>query len=267
MAANLREVKLHHKRKLNELEDITNSTVDSIKGKPQKQCSKKQRVTFAVYDDHGKPRLLPPSPPRHHGDPPSPRLAQQQRSPSPTSPAKSKNSADTIKPQNRSDPYYQSSPLLTPKDEEDDEEDDPILLNSQVTPPTSSPINEPNEIEIKTSHTNLTTNTDYIALTSSLRLANNNRTKIQEEIVQLSSLLKFHSQNNNKDEIISFFMKLINNDLKLPQQHKILKAPVIDWSKYHPSLGLATKDFEKHLAQEKNSTMFKSLELFKKSTE
>lgn len=256
MAASLREVKLHHKRKLNKLEDITNNTVDSIKAKAQQLCPKKHRVTFAVYDDN--PRLLPPSPPRHHRDPPSPRFPQQQRSPSPTSPAKSKTkSAIDL---GGTDPYYQSSPLLTPQDDDDDDDDvnDPIVPN--VTPPTSSPINDTNEHD----PTNLSTNADYIALTSSLRLATSSKRKIESEIVQLSSLLKFHSQNNNKDEIISFFMKLINNDLNLPQQHKIMKAPIIDWSKYHPSLGSATKDFEKHLAQEKNTTtMYKSHQLFR----
>lgn len=179
MAASLSDVKVHtSKRKLNELDDITNTNYEK------------------------KPKKL---------------HTIQQRSPSPV------DMAASGKPRNKSvsfellnNKHYESSPLLTPKDDDDDDE---IMAGDS------------NFINCNDYYQNLNLNPDYLSLTSSLRLLESNKLKILNDINQLSNILKLINY-NDKSVIVKFFINLINNDLNLPKQHRILTAPVINWSKY-----------------------------------
>lgn len=144
----------------------------------------------------------------------------QQRSPSPidlSTNGKPRNKSVSFELQNNK--QYENSPLLTPKDDDDD--DDELISG-----------NEGNFINSNDYYQNLNLNPDYISLTSSLRLLESSKLKILHDINQLSNILKIINY-NDKSLIIKFFVDLINNDLNLPNQHKILTAPVVDWSKYN----------------------------------
>lgn len=105
----------------------------------------------------------------------------------------------------------------------------------------------------------LITNADYIALTSSLRLLNNNKSKIEQEILQLSKLLSSFENIQNNDEVVKFFEKLIKNELNLPKQNKILKSPIINWSKYNLEVENNGNKFNKNY---NDKPLFKTLNLF-----
>ncbi|ODV78541.1 uncharacterized protein CANTADRAFT_6906 [Suhomyces tanzawaensis NRRL Y-17324] len=279
MAANLRDVKFHQKRKHDE---VDKKDPASILAKDRAH-HKKLKVTFkglsnTVYvSPADEPRLghhlhrvtAPLSPPH------------QQRSPSPTEMSPQH---EHLHPLLHHLQHYEgpveNSPLLTPKDEDDDDDDEhaypkndpspsPGTSTACTTPPASSPINDTSNNDEKSSntshHANLDTNTDYISLTSSLRLLNSNKEKITGEMAQLAQLQEFHMKNNDKTEIINFFMKLVNNELDLPKPNKVLKAPTVDWAKYHSGLGQVSADFKKELScSDKPDSLYKSLRLFDK---
>lgn len=146
---------------------------------------------------------------------------------------------------------YENSPLLTPKDDDDDYNDDDV--NGAVDMAENTVQNEALGAQ-------LGTNCDYLALTSSLRLLNTNKGKIEREIVDLSQMLDFHAKTPDKGEIIDFFSKLVDNKLNLPQQNKILRCPLIDWSKYHNGLTNVSKESFEACANEK--LLFRTLNLF-----
>ena len=179
---------------------------------------------------------------------------QQQRSPSPSdlsssSPTKLRTKSVTFElSQNK---QYENSPLLTPKDDDDDYNDDDV--NGAVDMAENTVQNEALGAQ-------LGTNCDYLALTSSLRLLNTNKGKIEREIVDLSQMLDFHAKTPDKGEIIDFFSKLVDNKLNLPQQNKILRCPLIDWSKYHNGLTNVSKESFEACANEK--LLFRTLNLF-----
>ncbi|CAH6723327.1 hypothetical protein CLIB1444_14S01596 [[Candida] jaroonii] len=105
----------------------------------------------------------------------------------------------------------------------------------------------------------LISNPDYIALTSSLRLLNNNKSKIETEILQLSKLYSNFDNIQNDGEVIDFFVKLVKNELNLPKQNKILKSPIINWSKYNLEVENNGNKFNKNY---NDKPLFKTLNLF-----
>lgn len=106
----------------------------------------------------------------------------------------------------------------------------------------------------------LDSNPDYIVLTSSLRLLSNNHQQILLDIEHLSGMLNDFKTCNDQEEFLKFFQKLINNDLKLPKQHKILKSPVINLNKYN-----VTQNATEDLTTSNEKPLFKTLNLFGKN--
>lgn len=233
MAASLAEVKVS-KRTIGELEDITNNDGYHNNKKMKMNMNFKNMYFKGEGDERKRP--------------------QQQRSPSPSdlsssSPTKLRTKSVTFElSQNK---QYENSPLLTPKDDDDDYNDDDV--NGAVDMAENTVQNEALGAQ-------LGTNCDYLALTSSLRLLNTNKGKIEREIVDLSQMLDFHAKTPDKGEIIDFFSKLVDNKLNLPQQNKILRCPLIDWSKYHNGLTNVSKESFEACANEK--MLFRTLNLF-----
>lgn len=233
MAASLAEVKVS-KRTIGELEDITNNDGYHNNKKMKMNMNFKNMYFKGEGDERKRP--------------------QQQRSPSPSdlsssSPTKLRTKSVTFElSQNK---QYENSPLLTPKDDDDDYNDDDV--NGAVDMAE-------NTVQDEALGAQLGTNCDYLALTSSLRLLNTNKGKIEREIVDLSQMLDFHAKNPDKGEIIDFFSKLVDNKLNLPQQNKILRCPLIDWSKYHNGLTNVSKESFEACANEK--LLFRTLNLF-----
>jgi hypothetical protein len=233
MAASLAEVKVS-KRTIGELEDITNNDGYHNNKKMKMNMNFKNMYFKGEGDERKRP--------------------QQQRSPSPSdlsssSPTKLRTKSVTFElSQNK---QYENSPLLTPKDDDDDYNDDDV--NGAVDMAENTVQNEALGAQ-------LGTNCDYLALTSSLRLLNTNKGKIEREIVDLSQMLDFHAKTPDKGEIIDFFSKLVDNKLNLPQQNKILRCPLIDWSKYHNGLTNVSKESFEACANEK--LLFRTLNLF-----
>lgn len=233
MAASLTEVKVS-KRTIGELEDITNNDGYHNNKKMKMNMNFKNMYFKSEGDERKRP--------------------QQQRSPSPSdlsssSPTKLRTKSVTFElSQNK---QYENSPLLTPKDDDDDYNDDDV--NGAVDMAENTVQNEALGAQ-------LGTNCDYLALTSSLRLLNTNKGKIEREIVDLSQMLDFHAKTPDKGEIIDFFSKLVDNKLNLPQQNKILRCPLIDWSKYHNGLTNVSKESFEACANEK--LLFRTLNLF-----
>lgn len=233
MAASLTEVKVS-KRTIGELEDITNNDGYHNNKKMKMNMNFKNMYFKSEGDERKRP--------------------QQQRSPSPSdlsssSPTKLRAKSVTFElSQNK---QYENSPLLTPKDDDDDYNDDDV--NGAVDMAENTVQNEALGAQ-------LGTNCDYLALTSSLRLLNTNKGKIEREIVDLSQMLDFHAKTPDKGEIIDFFSKLVDNKLNLPQQNKILRCPLIDWSKYHNGLTNVSKESFEACANEK--LLFRTLNLF-----
>lgn len=233
MAASLAEVKVS-KRTIGELEDITNNDGYHNNKKMKMNMNFKNMYFKREGDERKRP--------------------QQQRSPSPSdlsssSPTKLRTKSVTFElSQNK---QYENSPLLTPKDDDDDYNDDDV--NGAVDMAENTVQNEALGAQ-------LGTNCDYLALTSSLRLLNTNKGKIEREIVDLSQMLDFHAKTPDKGEIIDFFSKLVDNKLNLPQQNKILRCPLIDWSKYHNGLTNVSKESFEACANEK--LLFRTLNLF-----
>ncbi|KAK6454052.1 uncharacterized protein RJT20DRAFT_65467 [Scheffersomyces xylosifermentans] len=329
MAASLRDVKVHTKRKLNELEDITNS---NTKNNAKNNKHKKAKVSIATTNNNKSTSVTSKTRShqttsitskqhqtvKHHQirlenhpeitqGPLSP--PEQQRSPSPTdissepsSPAKCRSKSVSFDLPDDGK-VYEGSPLLTPKEEDDDHEmssDEVVNVDSEVdsdqfdtvatiTPPGS--ISKEIDTEVISSESitytksnetisttgtstsstastpSLNTNTDYIALTASHRLISTTKSRIDSEIVELSRLRDLYADNDNKEEVVSFFMRLLSNDLHLPTPHKIVRCPVVDWSKYHSSLSHVSRDFEskvgEHEERERKMSSYKSLQLFK----
>lgn len=233
MAASLAEVKVS-KRTIGELEDITNNDGYHNNKKMKMNMNFKNMYFKGEGDERKRP--------------------QQQRSPSPSdlsssSPTKLRTKSVTFElSQNK---QYENSPLLTPKDDDDDYNDDDV--NGAVDMAE-------NTVQDEALGAQLGTNCDYLALTSSLRLLNTNKGKIEREIVDLSQMLDFHAKTPDKGEIIDFFSKLVDNKLNLPQQNKILRCPLIDWSKYHNGLTNVSKESFEACANEK--LLFRTLNLF-----
>ncbi|KAL6453502.1 hypothetical protein SBY92_005073 [Candida maltosa Xu316] len=262
----------HNKRKLNELEDISNinkkSRIVSFKEKPLTRSNVKFNLNPTISNNNNNNitnnniTINKKNKNNHHQHH---RHQQQQHFITPPSP-----------PQQRSSP-----PAICLDDDNDNIDDDstthqhPPPLSFPATPPESiinddstTPITGATE-DYSTTNNDLNTNVDYITLTSSLRMAMLKSNQIKEEIVQLSKLQNYYLSNDNKEETIDFFIKLMNNELNLPKPNKIIKCPIINWSNYHPSLSQITKDFETQIKngdkkEEAKNSLYKALQLFDK---
>ncbi|KAG2731611.1 hypothetical protein G9P44_005198, partial [Scheffersomyces stipitis] len=164
----------------------------------------------------------------------------QQRSPSPTD-------STTSSPKSRSksvsfdlpdsDKTYENSPLLTPKDEDDDndvfdEHNDDNTYNNNNNDTINTDINIDNE-EQMINH----------------RLLDTTKDRISAEIVSLAKLRDFHANNDNREEIIDFFMKLLHNDLDLPSPTPVVRCSPCGLVQVPPNLAGVSRDFENQLNQ------------------
>ena len=109
----------------------------------------------------------------------------------------------------------------------------------------------------------LTENTDYISLSSTLPLLENQRNQIQQEIIQLSKL-KAQINTSSKEDTIGFVTKLLQGGnggaeaLGLPKPTPIVTCPYIQWEKYHPTLANISHELETESKKlNKNDTPFK----------
>lgn len=171
----------------------------------------------------------------------------QERLPSPSSPCSS------LSPQkdmiHRKSVQFELSrnqhyecPLLTPKDED-------YYLESDVEETKSASIGS----------TDLDDNIDYISLSSTVSLLNTTRGNIQKDIRDLSVLRK-KAQKASKLDLVDFYALLICNKTSLPSQHKVAKAPLIDWNKYHKGLGSVS--LSNDCTNDNEKIVFEALNLF-----
>ena len=154
---------------------------------------------------------------------------------------------------------YHESPLLTPKEEEYDEEYDKEY-QKEYTKISGVEVNSDNQPEYEQYDADLDKNADYLALLLTLRLLYASKDRIHSQVVSLSQLLDFHANSASKEDVIEFVMKLIGNELDLPGQNKIIKTPMIDWSRYHKALNVSSNWH----TQAEEPPMFKTLNLFEK---
>ncbi|PVH16654.1 uncharacterized protein CXQ87_004950 [Candidozyma duobushaemuli] len=179
----------------------------------------------------------------------------QERSPSPSSPS----SSSPHKPRQKSvsfelsrNEHYENSPLLTPK--EDDYDSEPHEEEPEPAKPQQ-----------------LDKNPDYVALAATADMLASTKAKIEDDLTELSALRKA-AKFESKSALVDFYVRLICPDASssseskshskasdLPQQHRIVSAPSVNWAKYHPGLQNAslshdcTNDYEK---------VFKGLHMF-----
>lgn len=158
------------------------------------------------------------------------------------------------------DNHYENSPLLTPKDEEDnlveennvEAEDVNSSVHANEVRATDAFDCQPDNVLSQTitdlldePHVlpSLESNPDYLSLTSSHRILTSSEKSLKHDINRLSEMQGSLTL-KSKDECVAFFMLLVANELDLPSPGKVLKAPVIDWSRYHSSLGNVARDFK-----------------------
>ncbi|CAX44753.1 conserved hypothetical protein [Candida dubliniensis CD36] len=303
MAAGLRQMKLHNKRKSNELEDISNIHKKSRTVSFKNQSETKKPITRSNLNRKRTHFVTPPSPPQQRSSPPATCLEdvtpqhqqdndhdteqdQQQHHHHvsfPATPPESINDGGSTPiaaatNSNRNDSYNENNNTSSNNDNEykDAKNKDVQTLSASngisannSTGGTYAEVTTSSSTDGETIKQDLNENPDYIALTSSLRMAKITNAKINQDIIELSKLQQYYSTNANKEETIQFFLKLINNELNLPKPTKITKCPIINWSKYHPCLSQVNKDFENQLRkcdkkeQAKNS-LYKALNLFDK---
>lgn len=169
----------------------------------------------------------------------------QQRLPSPLSPSclllPQKPRQKLVSFELSKNQHYENSPLLTPKD--DDYESD---VASECAEPSQP------------SHEQLDQNSDYIALCATSDLLNETKHRIERELVELRKL-RAAAQGGSKLALVDFYVALIQNQSKLPGQHKIVRSPLVDWSKYHHGLsGVSLDD-----CTNANENVFTALNVFR----
>lgn len=186
----------------------------------------------------------------------------QERLPSPLSPCCSE--SPPLKHRNKSvlfvlnkNQLYEASPLLTPKDEDDDDDVDYDLA-------CAAAVDEHDSLHPMDDNKRLDANPDYAALTSTLSLLNRTKEEISGEIVALSQL-RTKAETASKLDLVAFFMELIGDRKQLPAQHKVIKAPTIQWSQYHPemaSVSFADGDATNECNEKR---LFRTLSMFEPS--
>lgn len=211
------------KRKVLELEDITNSNTFHNKKMRTQQHTPQQQRSPSPTDITSSP------PPKHH------------RAKSVTFASGTHGDAATHAT------GYEESPLLTPKEEED--YDKPVGDSLAASSPFV-PRHHPEDLD----H-----NTDYIALSLTLRLLYASRASLGDQIVRLSRMQESY-KSASKDDVIAFVLKLVNNELNLPQQARIVRTPNVDWEKYCHGMGTVPDE----CLRSDDKPMFKTLHLFDK---
>lgn len=208
----------------------------------------------------------------------------QERLPSPSSPS------CLLSPHKRSklvtfellkNRQYEVSPLLTPKD--DDYESDSASVAGDVASVASdvasvagdrnsaasdeisvagataaaSAAADPQDSPLQR-HQQLDENPDYTALCATGDLLNDTKHRIESHIAELRKL-RAAAQGGSKLALVEFYVALIYHQARLPGQHKIVRAPSVDWGKYHPGLGAVSLND----CTNANENIFKALNVFR----
>lgn len=184
----------------------------------------------------------------------------QQRLPSPSSPCCSDSPPLRHHTRNKSvlfvldkNQLYEASPLLTPKDEDDDDDTNYDLACAPEVDTEDVPMAEDQRLDA---------NPDYIALTSLLSLLNGTKTAVSNEIASLQ-LLRMRAETATKLDLVAFYVDLICNRKHLPLQHKVLRAPEVQWDRYHPEMASVSLEDTTNDCNEKR--LFKTLSMFQPS--
>lgn len=184
----------------------------------------------------------------------------QQRLPSPSSPCCSDSPPLKHHARNKSvlfvldkNQMYEASPLLTPKDEDDDDDDTNYDLACSAEVNSDVPLADDQQLDA---------NPDYIALTSLLSLLNRTKSAVSSEISSLQ-LLKTQAETASKLDLVAFYVDLICNRKHLPLQHKVLRAPEVQWERYHPEMASVSLADTTNDCNEKR--LFKTLSMFQPS--
>ncbi|KAF5209003.1 hypothetical protein EJF18_70062 [Clavispora lusitaniae] len=161
----------------------------------------------------------------------------QERSPSPSSPQ----SVSPAKPRQKSvsfelsrNQHYENSPLLTPKDEDY--------------------VSEPEDVAQR----NLDSNADYISLCAAQNLLCETKRRIESDLEELSRL-GAAARHGSKSDLVDFYMRLICSNDSVPGQHKVVRAPTVDWGKYHHAMSnVSCHD----TCNDNEQSLFRTLSLF-----
>lgn len=148
-------------------------------------------------------------------------------------------------------------PSTPPESFQHDEEDEDVMNVDEVETSPMEQVFSPqsqsqsmaleakSEIQQQLLSDILSKNTDYISLSSTLTLIQNQREQIEQDIVQLSQL-KSQINTSSKEDTIKFVTKLLQggNQLDLPEPTPIVTCPYIQWEKYHPTLANISLDLQ-----------------------
>ncbi|GEQ71946.1 hypothetical protein JCM33374_g5632 [Metschnikowia sp. JCM 33374] len=176
----------------------------------------------------------------------------QERSPSPTSPSSSSSPprhhrSKSVSFELSRNEHFEQSPLLTPKDEDYDLDSDQNDEKSGVDDESS-----------------LDSNVDYVALGSTASLLESTKEQIETDIKELS-LLRAQAKNASKSDLVEFYIRLIYNKQPLPAQHKIVRAPTVDWAKYEE--GLLNVSLRNDCMNDKKNSVFQTMNMFDSASE
>lgn len=197
----------------------------------------------------------------------------QERLPSPSSPCSSESPKHS---RNKSvlfvldkNQLYEASPLLTPKDEDDDDDVNPDDVgynkdtNYDLACAAEVDLDDTlGNLHLLAPEKQLDDNPDYIALTSTLAQLTQTKESISSEISSLSRVRK-SAQTAAKLDLVAFYMELICGDKKLPQQHRVMRAPAVQWSRYH--LEMASVSLEDTTNDCNDRRLFKTVLMFQAS--
>lgn len=163
----------------------------------------------------------------------------QQRLPSPSSPQAllpQKHRHKSVSFELSRNQHYDNSPLLTPKDDDY--------------------VSEPEEEAARPNVHNLDSNSDYVALCATQNLLSRTKNLIEDDLKELARL-SVAARHGSKLDLVEFYLRLICLDKAVPSQHKVVRAPTVDWSKYHRGM-----DKVSVCSHDNEQTLFRRLSLF-----
>lgn len=161
---------------------------------------------------------------------------------------------------------YEVSPLLTPKD--DDYESECEAAGDSTSVASEAPV-AGDEASVASAaatapqlplqrHQHLDENPDYTALCATGDLLNDTKHRIESHIAELRKL-RAAAQGGSKLALVEFYVALIYHQARLPGQHKIVRAPSVDWAKYHPGLSAVSLND----CTNANENIFRALNVFR----
>lgn len=134
--------------------------------------------------------------------------------------------------------HYETSLLLTPKDDDY--------------------VSEPEEVMPVADVRDLDTNADYLALCSTQNLLVQTKARIEDDLHELARL-GAAARHGSKLDLVDFYVRLIFQANAVPAPHKVVRAPTVDWSKYHRGMDRVSVG-----SHDNEQTLFRRLSLFDK---